>query len=379
MKLLFILTRYPGIGGIESVTHTVVRELLKEGHDIELCSFHQEGDYDMPCKLYRTPEKQYDSANNRLYLVNLLSEGSYDAVIYQDSYAPSEQCVFYAAEINGVPVLTFEHNTPFRVEYKRNLAPWYTPMGLARNVAHPYLVYKERSRKNYLLNHSFRYVLLAESFIDDFCSFLNIKTRDSRLRVIHNPISPCNAPALDEKRNAILCVCQLNSVKRVNLMLLVWSMISKQLPDWELWIVGDGQERKRLEAMMVRMNLQRVVFYGYQKSAPFYEHAKLFWMTSKFEGWGMTLVEAMQRLCVPIAMDTYSSLHDIIDNGQNGIICPPDDLNAFREATLSLIKDDSMREKMAVNAREKTHVWEINNVMKEWRVLLNEIGREKQA
>lgn len=378
MRLLFVLTRYPGIGGIESVTRTVVKELLAGGYEIELCSFLQEGDYDLPCKLYCMPEKEYDTAENRTFLVELIKEGSYDAVVYQDSYAPSEQCVIYAAKKNKVPVLTFEHNTPLRVLFKRNLSSWYTPMGLARNMAHPYLVYKERKRKRFLLTNSFRYVLLAESFIDDFCKLLKEKSCDNRLRVVHNPIIPCEQPALTDKKDVILCVAQLNSVKRVNLMINAWNRICESLPGWEFWIVGDGEERSRLEKMVSKLGVKRVVFHGFQKSAPFYEQAKIFWMTSKFEGWGMTLVEAMQRLCVPIAMDTYSSLHDIIDDGTNGRICKPDDIESFYKATLSLTNDDKLREKMAVNAREKTHKWEITNVMMEWKSLLKELEVKRE-
>lgn len=375
MKLLFVLSRYPGVGGIESVTRVVIPELMNEGHIAEIVSFYQEGDMDLPgVQLHRMPEGEYDSSRNRSFLTELIHQGNYSLVVYQDCYGPTERCVIESSKKCNVPVVTFEHNTPLFVYNKKELQSWFTVMGFARRVLHPLLLFRERKRKRYLYDNSFRYVLLSDAFISDFKTLTKEPDTNHKIRVIHNPAIPCPKPVLDNKEKAVLCVCRLNPEKRVDMMLKIWKQISDRIPDWSFWIVGDGIERKKLERIVFSNSIPHVVFWGFQKAASFYEKASIFWMTSKYEGWGMTLVEAMQRGCVPIAMDTYSSLKDIIDNGENGLICPADDLYIFGEQTASLAKDIIKRRTMAQIGAEKTKIWQLENVRREWDALLKEVN-----
>lgn len=376
MNILFILSRYPGIGGIETVSRIIIPELLLKGHNISIASFLQEGEMDLHnVPLLCFPEGELNSNTNKSFLIQKLKDGNYDVIIYQDSYGHTERCVIESAKNCNVPVITFEHNTPLFVMNKRGLTPWYTKMGLIRRLLHPYLLNRDRKRKRYLLQNSFRYVLLSESFVKDFCFFLKLKEVDEKIRVIHNPALACTMPDICNKEKAILCVCQLNSVKRVDMMIRIWKDIQSSIPDWQFWIVGDGEERERLEQMVNNGGIPRIKFFGFQKPAPYYDKASIFWMTSKYEGWGLTLVEAMQRGCVPIAMDTYSSLRDIVDNGVNGIICPSDDLKSFAEETVLLISDDNKRLKMLEKGRIKTNKWSLDRVVEEWDSLLDELAK----
>ena len=67
-------------------------------------------------------------------------------------------------------------------------------------------------------------------------------------------------------------------------------------------------------------------------------------MTSAFEGFGMTLVEAQQYGVVPLAMDTYGSLHDIITDGQNGEIIADNDLDEYARR-LRVLMENSEKSK----------------------------------
>lgn len=79
------------------------------------------------------------------------------------------------------------------------------------------------------------------------------------------------------------------------------------------------------------MKLKRITFYGFQNPDEFYKKSLVSCMTSNFEGFGMVLVEAMQYGCVPFAFDTFTALHDIIDDGVNGFIIPPFDEDKYAE------------------------------------------------
>lgn len=96
-------------------------------------------------------------------------------------------------------------------------------------------------------------------------------------------------------------------------------------------------------------------------------------MTSAYEGWGMTLVEAQQNGVVPVAMDTYSSLHDIITNGENGIIVLDNDIDAFTTALSSLMFNADRRRQMAEAGLKRCKQYQISHIVNKWEEIFNRL------
>ena len=69
--------------------------------------------------------------------------------------------------------------------------------------------------------------------------------------------------------------------------------------------------------------------------------------SSAIEGWGMVLVEAQAMGCVPIAFDTYSALHDIIEDEATGCLVANDDLQEYALRLARLMRDEPLRRAMA--------------------------------
>ena len=120
------------------------------------------------------------------------------------------------------------------------------------------------------------------------------------------------------------------------------------------------------------LKLERVSFEGYQQPLPYYERAKIFLMTSSVEGFGLTLVESQQQGVVPIVMDTFLSLHDIITPDFNGIITPEDE-TIFAEAILSLMKDPQKLASLAQHALISCKKFSVENIVDKWDKLINSI------
>lgn len=89
----------------------------------------------------------------------------------------------------------------------------------------------------------------------------------------------------------------------------------------------------------------------------------------------MTLVEAMQAGCVPVVMDTFAAVHDIIDDGVNGFIVPAEDIPAFRRATEVLMNDEALRSRMGTAAMEKVRRFDPDGIVSRWQTLLEDIMR----
>ena len=87
---------------------------------------------------------------------------------------------------------------------------------------------------------------------------------------------------------------------------------------------------KRLIMIRAQHGLKRVRFEGRQNPKRYYEEASIFMLTSSFEGWGLTLTEAQQFGCVPLAFYSYASLPDIITDGKNGFMIPYPALEVYQ-------------------------------------------------
>lgn len=374
MKILFYLTRFPGIGGIENVTNIIVSK-LKKNNDISIIS-HINNNAANPLegvKLFFMPNnKNWCAKENIQYVQNIIEENNFDAIIYQDSYAPTDKLVCSLSKKYNIPLYVFEHNTPLFVYNKRNLDSIFTLKGFLRKLLHPYLVHKEIKRKRNLLEHSKKYVLLSKQFIPEFCNLVNANTDDERITFINNPILPKGNNNCTKKENIILCVSRLAREKCVDKMIYMWNEISKELQDWRFVIIGDGPEKSKLESIVNKCKIQRVDFIGFANPDSYYKKAKIFWMTSKYEGWGMTLIEAMQFGCVPIVFKTFSSVSDIIISGNNGFLISPENKEDFIKQTLKLSKDEVLRKNMGKCAIKVTDKFSINKIIEQWEELLNQ-------
>lgn len=371
MNILFYLTKYPSVGGIENVTNIIASELIKE-HGISVIShISQVAPVLKGITIYRMPNAHVWSAKeNYEYAEKIVSENQFDAIIYQDSYAPTEKIACGIAECHNIPLYVFEHNSPLFIYNKRDLDPITTPKGLLRRLLHPYLLHKEIKRKRFLLEHCAKYVLLSKQFIPEFCNLTGTVINDSRITYINNPAVEVATKKNVPKENLILCVSRLAQEKCIDKMVRMWSELASQLPEWRFIIVGDGPERGKLEAMVGNKNVPRVEFTGFADPTDYYRRAKIFWMTSKYEGWGMTLIEAMQQGCVPVAFKTFSSIIDIIDDGKNGYLVAPDDMHGFKDRSFLLANDGALRSEFAETAKKKVEEFALSHIINKWNTLL---------
>jgi len=96
----------------------------------------------------------------------------------------------------------------------------------------------------------------------------------------------------------------------------------------------------------------------------------IFMMTSHKEAWGMTLIEAQQNGCVPIAFDSYLSLRDIITDNQDGIVVPYPDEKAYTDTLENLMNDKEKWQKLSSQGVISSQRFSIENIGKQWDIIL---------
>lgn len=160
-------------------------------------------------------------------------------------------------------------------------------------------------------------------------------------------------PQKDTKRFVFLTIGRLVLVKNIGLQIKALAEVIKKYPDVELWVAGEGKEKKKLELLTKKLGLEkRVKFWGWQDNLEkFYKQADVLLLTSNYEGWGLTVIEAAS-FGLPIIMTDVGCAGEVIKNGKSGLVVPIGDQEALERAMVKLVEDEELKEKLGKNARQ---------------------------
>jgi glycosyltransferase involved in cell wall biosynthesis len=149
----------------------------------------------------------------------------------------------------------------------------------------------------------------------------------------------------------MLAVARLTPEKNLGQAIRILGRVREFFPDTGLVIVGDGPERGSLESLAKSLGVSHAVsFVGWQEDmASYYKTANLFIQTSRFEGYGLALVEAGLS-GVPV-VTTSVGIANELENGVDAIICTQDDEEYMFKAVYDLIKDNARRDIMRMHLR----------------------------
>lgn len=156
---------------------------------------------------------------------------------------------------------------------------------------------------------------------------------------------------------------RLKRYKSVDHLLEAVPAVLRAIPDLRVRIVGDGDDRPRLEALSARLGLQGVVeFTGFIPEQAKVEILRSMWfgvMPSVKEGWGLTVLEA--NACgTPVIASRVPGLKEAVLDGQTGLLYPYGDRAALSEAMLRMLTDTELRARMSAGAlkRASLFTWE---------------------
>ncbi|MCH8475752.1 MAG: glycosyltransferase [Opitutales bacterium] len=215
-------------------------------------------------------------------------------------------------------------------------------------------------------------VLLAE----ELENWANSRLFKWKTKSIPNPVMepPKNKYATTSKpeKKIILGMGRFIKRKQFDLLIKIFSRLEKKFPDWNLHIVGDGPERPNLKALIHSLNLEERVFLEQWSNDPYewYYRAELFAFTSSFEGFGMTLAEALTCQLPVISFDCPYGPSRIIDHQVNGYLVPLDDTKEFENKLGSLMNDEKLRTHLGSNGSKVLDKFSYNTIMKEWETLI---------
>ena len=195
----------------------------------------------------------------------------------------------------------------------------------------------------------------------------------SNISVIPDPLSfvPTCVSTLTEKR--VIAVGRYVYQKGFDLLLQAWSKIEKQNPDWQLAIYGDGN-RTPYEMLVRQLGIDASRCHLYGPTTDIqqeYANSSLFVFSSRFEGFGMVLIEAMACGLPVVSFACPCGPKDIILDGENGLLIENGNVDALADGLSRLMSDDQLRNSMSQVGLDSVQRFNISKITERWNVLFD--------
>lgn len=386
MNILFIYENAinPMTGGVERITFLLANYLESNRCSVFFMSLLNPFSTSDDRQVFLPDPTNPTSDQNIAFYLKFLAKNSIDVVINKSgTNADISKLSFHCKPI-GVKLISVVHNSLLgsvkhysstrKSKFNRLHLGFLLPFTDLKLVKHFMLqMYKFMYSKHYvaLCRLSDLVILESEKFKQEL-AFLVDNSRLNNVIGISNFLSIDRAP-IEEKRKEVLYVGRINtSQKRVDLLLNIWSLVHKQFPDWSLRIVGGGEEFDFVKELSARLELRNVQFFGYQDAKPYYESASVICLTSSYEGFGISLIEAMSRGVVPVAFNSYLSVTDIVDDKVNGFLATPFDIQEYAEILASLMSSKEILGRCSLEAVQSVEKFDLSIIGKKWLSIIND-------
>lgn len=359
------ITLEMGCGGTQHVMHVLTKQLANAGHAVSLilADGSTSDFYEVDHQVHRTEPLATDrsafhpldfkSRFRRIQrLRKLILETKPDVVISFEDFLSVE--VLLALSGSNIPVIVSEHNEP--TKHKIPLR-WR----ILRRIFYP------KAQAVTVLNNS-----IHQWSKNIFLPWPSV--------VLPNPLEP--APPLATPPpwigpRTIIGLGRLVHQKGFDILIDAFQRIANQIPEWELSILGDGPEQPQLARQIQHCGMvKRIHLVGRVSSTrSILPHAGLFVMPSRYEAFGIVLIEAMDAGLPIISFNSPSSPRHIIEHQKTGILVDQVNPENLAHSMLDLIKNPDMRSRLGQAAKREAQSYAPEIIMQHWESLIEKAIR----
>lgn len=353
MKIIFFTGEFTE-GGAERVISILTNEFVRRGFDIEILKYlNTENFYSVNEIVKITSVIENTKTNNKLtnlkWMHNYFKNNA-DLVI---SFLASWNIMALLANAgNKVPIIVADRNDPYKIP------------------SNP-LIRKARD----ILYYKADYVVLQTLRNQRYFS----KSIQNKSVVIPNPIDlgdKVGKALKTPKENVIVNVGRLKPQKNQKMLINSFKEVLNKYPDYKLVIYGEGDYRKELEKHIDNLDLKdKVILAGNQKDVlDKIMSAKLFVMSSDYEGMPNALIEAM-CLGLPCISTKVSGTEELIEDGVNGLLVDTRNEDELTKAILKMLNEKKLQNVFGENSKKISKKLKVSCIVGEWTNIINKITR----
>lgn len=372
MKIVYCIAGTRHSGGMERVLANKANYWVAHGHEVTIVTTDQCGeppfftlDNRVKCidlainyeenngkgiwdKLFHYPYKQY---RHRKLLAEVLKKEAPDCTV---SMFCNDASFLYKIKAGGKKFLEVHFSRFKRLQYGRR--------GIWR-LADAYRCWLDMR----CIRHYKKFVVLTEE--DSI-----LWGKPANITVIPNASSFQTDKVSSLNSKNVLAVGRLTHQKGFERLIEAWALIQYKYPEWRLTIVGDGEDRDKLQQQIVGLGIEGSVNLQppTQDIESLYMNASFVAMSSRYEGLPMILIEA-QCFGLPIvSFDCQCGPKDIVNDGIDGLLVPEGDVEGLAESMSRLMSDDELLKQMGKAAKVSSQRFEEQVIMEHWERILKE-------
>lgn len=359
MHILFFISDISSKGGTERISFKVANHLVKEGHKVSFASWKTEEDslkfeLDESIAIFHlsssTTFSKLSILKNIVKLRGLISNQNVDVLVDVDSVLTPYS--FISIFTKNIKHVVWEHfNAGINLGVKRR--------DFGRRIAAKY---------------ADQCIVLT----NEDKQLWETKFKAKNVQVIYNPVTIPLAshivPITDKK--IVLAVGRLAEQKGFDLLLKAWNLIDLDTRgNAILQIAGTGELELDLKKLATELNIsESVQFYGYASDiSTLYNQAYCYVLSSRFEGFVLSLTEAMGAGLPVISFDCPCGPKELLVNN-SGIIVPKEDINKLSESMATMLQDKEYRNSLAENALRRSSDFTDEKLLPLWSELFEELS-----
>ena len=215
-----------------------------------------------------------------------------------------------------------------------------------------------------------RFVVLTDKDRESWIELDNVVTIPNP-----SPFMPTAVSPLTEKR--VIAVARYSHEKGIDLLLEAWAQVEKRTEEWRLEIFGDG-DTTAFNALIDKLGIDRnrCQLHGRTNDVEQeYLKSSIAVCSSRYEGFGMVIIEAMACGLAVASFDCPWGPRSIIKDGEDGLLVKNGDVGKLADALVTLIQDSAKREAIAKNAIQSVKRFQMDKIAEQWRLLFESVIR----
>ena len=356
MKILYIVPKINNEGGVARVLSVKANYLIKKlGYEVHILT-QNKGNFPL-----------FYSFSKKIFFHDMILKGSYFQFINEYRKALKNKIKAISPDVilicdNGmkaymipfilktkIPIIFESHGSIYIEEKQKHKFQFSTKLKLLF--------------KDYSANKFTKFIALSNESLKEW----NITNGV----IIPNPLWFNTNQFSNLKSKRVIVVSRHSYEKGLDRMLKVWQKVIQKNPEWMLDIYVKPNDNREIQTLVNSLNIRgNVMFHEPVKNInDKYIESSILVMTSRTEGFGMVLIEAMACGLPVLAYDCPVGPRSIITNNENGFLIEDGNVNLFVEKLNLLIENENLRIEMGNKAKENSNRYNLDTIMLQWKNL----------